>query len=148
MPDILHRIEVKASPNDAYNALIAREGLAAWWTTDTQGTFDEGGVIQFRFGTRGGFDMKVLELAPAKSVLWQVVDGPAEWIGTKVSFELTKNGDFTVILFKHMGWKEPVEFMHHCSTKWAIFLLSLKSLVETGKGAPHPDDVHITGTWD
>ena len=39
------------------------------------------------------------------------------------------------LLFKHEGWREPVEFMHHCSTKWAIFLMSLKSLVETGKGA-------------
>jgi len=148
MPDILHRIEVRSSPNDAYKALATREGLAGWWTTDTKGTFEEGGVIQFRFGTRGGFDMKVLELTPAKRVLWQVVEGPAEWIGTKVSFELMKNGEFTVILFKHMGWKEPVEFMHHCSTKWATFLLSLKSLVETGKGAPYPNDIHITGTWD
>ena len=47
-----------------------------------------GGVITFRFGERGGFDMKVLELEPGKRVLWQVVDGPAEWIGTKVSFDL------------------------------------------------------------
>ena len=46
-------------------------------------------------------------------------------------------------MFKHQGWKEPVEFMHHCSTKWAIYLMSLKSLVETGKGAPDPNDVKI-----
>ena len=39
-------------------------------------------------------------------------------------------------MFKHQGWKEPVEFMHHCSTKWGSFLMSLKSLVETGEGAP------------
>ena len=26
--------------------------------------------------------------------------------------------------------------MHHCSTKWATFLVSLKSLVETGTGSP------------
>lgn len=36
----------------------------------------------------GGFKMKVLELHPAKRVLWQVVDVPEEWIGTKVSWEL------------------------------------------------------------
>jgi hypothetical protein len=36
-----------------------------------------------------------------------------------------------------------VEFMHHCSTKWAVFLMSLKSLVETGKGSPDPHDVKI-----
>ena len=41
-------------------------------------------------------------------------------------------------------WKEAGEFMAHCSTKWAIFLMSLKSLVETGKGAPYPNDVQIS----
>jgi hypothetical protein len=65
--------------------------------------------------------MKVLELDPAKRVLWQVVDGPKEWIGTKVSFELRQEGGWTIVLFKHQGWKEPVEFMHHCSTKWGSF---------------------------
>ena len=33
--------------------------------------------------------------------------------------------------------------MHHCSTKWAIFLMSLKSLVETGTGAAFPNDTKI-----
>ena len=91
--------------------------------------------------------MKVLELDPAKRVLWQVVDGPQEWIGTKVSFDLRQDGDWTIVLFKQQGWKEPVEFMHHCSTKWAVFLLSLKSLLETGKGAPAPNDIKLD-SWE
>ena len=32
--------------------------------------------------------MKVLELQPEKRVLWQVVDGPGEWIGTRIGFDL------------------------------------------------------------
>jgi hypothetical protein len=76
-------------------------------------------------------------------VLWQVVAGPGEWIDTRLSFELKQEDDYCIVLFKHQDWKEPVEFMHHCSTKWAVFLMSLKSLVETGKGAPSPDDVKI-----
>ena len=52
--------------------------------------------------------------------------------------------DYTIVLFKHEGWREPVEFMHHCSTKWATFLMSLKSLLETGTGAPEPRDVKIS----
>jgi uncharacterized protein YndB with AHSA1/START domain len=147
MPDILHKVEIKSSPNEAYKALATREGLAGWWTTDTQGDTNVGGVIQFHFG-RSRMDMKVLEADPAKRVRWQVVAGPAEWIGTKLGFEL-KNGDgVTGVLFKHEGWKEPTELMHHCSTKWALFLMSMKSLVETGKGAPYPDDVHISGKGD
>jgi hypothetical protein len=51
--------------------------------------------------------MKILELHPAKRVLWQVVDGPEEWIGTKISWELKQDGDYTIVLFKHQGWKEP-----------------------------------------
>ena len=142
MVDILHKVGIKSSLDATYKALATREGLAGWWTNDTQGESKVGGVLRFRFGA-GGFDMKVLELDPAKRVLWQVVEGPAEWLGTKVSFDLRREGDYTIVLFKHQGWKEPVEFMHHCSTKWAVFLLSLKSLVETGKGAPDPCDVKV-----
>ena len=87
--------------------------------------------------------MSVLEAVPDKLVRWEVVDGPEEWVGTRISWDLRTEGDFTIVVFAHQGWREPVEFMHHCSTKWAVFLLSLKSLVETGKGAPYPDDLKI-----
>jgi uncharacterized protein YndB with AHSA1/START domain len=143
MPDILHRVGIKSpSPDAAYRALATREGLAAWWTSATHGQSTVGGTLQFRFPA-GGFDMKVVELQPAKRVQWQVVDGPAEWVGTRIGWDLRQEGDYTIVMFRHEGWKEPVEFMHHCSTKWGVFLLSLKALVETGKGAPSPDDVKI-----
>lgn len=147
MADILHRVGIKSSLDEVYKALTTRDGLAAWWTNDTQGEGEPGGTLRFRFSAGGaeigGFDMKVLELDPAKHVLWHVVDGPEEWIGTKISWDLKQEGEYSIVLFKHQDWKEPVEFMHHCSTKWAIFLMSLKSLLETGKGAPSPDDVKI-----
>lgn len=143
MVDILHRVGVISdSPDAVYQALTTRDGLAAWWTDDTQGESGVGDVLRFRFPA-GGFDMKVVALDPGRSVLWDVIDGPAEWIGTTVRFDLTQDGDYTIVLFTHQGWREPVEFMHHCSTKWAAFLMSLKSLVETGKGAPAPRDVKI-----
>jgi len=144
MPDILHKVGIKSSSLDAvYNALTTCEGLAGWWTTDTHGEPDKlGGLVQFRFG-RGGFDMRVAQLKPQTYVLWNVIDGPEEWIGTTIDWQLKQEDDYIVVLMKHMGWKEPVEFMHHCSTKWAIFMMSMKSLLETGKGAPNPHDVKI-----
>jgi hypothetical protein len=145
--DILHKVGIKSSSqNDVYKALTTIEGLSGWWTNDTKGDSKVGAVLRFRFHA-GGFDMKVLKLDPAKHVLWQVVEGPTEWIGTKISFDLKQEGDWTIVLFKHQGWKEPVEFMHHCSTKWAVFLLSLKSLLETGKGAPHPNEIKLD-SWE
>lgn len=148
MPDILHKVGIKASPAATYKALSALDGLAGWWTTDTTGESKPGGVLHFRFGDRGFIDMKVLDLAPGKRVLWEVTDGPGVWIGTRVSFDLIKDGDFTTVLFKHQGWKEAGEFMHHCTTKWGTFLMSLKSFVESGNGAPYPNDVHVSYNGD
>jgi uncharacterized protein YndB with AHSA1/START domain len=147
MVDILHRIGVTASPDDVYAALTTIDGLAGWWTQDTKGDGNTGGVIEFRFANApapGGFDMKVLEIQPAELVRWEVVTGPDEWVGTQIKFELTQEDGYTIVLFRHEGWKEPVEFMYHCSTKWATFLMSLKKLVETGAGEPAPNDVRIS----
>ena len=57
--------------------------------------------------------------------------------------DLRQDDDYTIVLFKHEGWREPVEFMHHCSTKWATYLMSLKDLLESGRGRPAPHDVHV-----
>jgi uncharacterized protein YndB with AHSA1/START domain len=145
MADILHRVGMRTpAPEKVYEALTTVDGLAGWWTDDTKGNPDVGGVLQFRFPPVGGFDMEVLETKPGEKVSWRVVDGPEEWIGTTIDWQLRQDGDWTIVLFQHRGWAEPVEFMHHCSTKWASYLLSLKSLVETGDGAPAPRDVQIS----
>ncbi|SCF72966.1 SRPBCC domain-containing protein [Streptomyces sp. Ncost-T10-10d] len=143
MADILQRIGVEqSSPEQVYDALTTLDGLSGWWTEKTSGETDVGGVIEFRFGP-GGVDMKVAELDPGRLVRWDVVE-PQEWIGTSVQWDLRQDGDYTIVLFKHEGWREPVEFMHHCSTKWAVFLMSLKQLLETGEGTPEPRDVKIS----
>jgi uncharacterized protein YndB with AHSA1/START domain len=148
MFDILHRVGIKASLADVYEALATPEGVAGWWTIDSTGDRKVGGTVVFRFTDHGreigGFDMKIIELVPGASVVWEVIAGPKEWMGTTIRFSLKREDDFTIVLFKHEGWREPVEFMSHCSTKWATFLMSLKSLGETGKGRPSPDDVKIS----
>ena len=147
MVDILHRVGITTPQDAVYRALTTTDGLAGWWTRDVRGDGDAGGVLQFRFEGApepGGFDMSVLEAKPSERVLWEVVAGPEEWIGTQVSWDLRTDGDYTIIMFAHRGWREPVDFMYHCSTKWATFLMSLKSFLETGTGAPAPDDERIS----
>ena len=145
--DILHEVGIRhASPEQVYEALTTIDGLAGWWASDTAGSAELGGVIDFHFGP-GDIQMKVVELVPAQRVLWEVVGGPEEWIGTTVGFDLSAEDDWTTLVFAHRRWREPVPFMHHCSTKWAVFLLSLKSLVETGTGAPDPLDVKVSN-WN
>jgi uncharacterized protein YndB with AHSA1/START domain len=149
MVDILHRISATAPLDEVFAAVATPDGVAGWWTADTTGTAGVGGELVVRFadpsGTLlGGFDLEVEEQDPAGRVRWLVTGGPEEWLGTRISFDLAVEDGVTVVLFRHEGWREPVEFMHHCSTKWAVFLLSLKKLVETGTGDPAPHDVRIS----
>jgi len=138
VPDILHRVGIAAPLARVFEALATIDGLQHWWVDETAGNPKLGGVINFGF-----CEMKVMEAKPDSSVQWRCTAGPDEWVGTEVFFRLAWKDDQTIVLFKHADWKEPVEFMHHCSTKWATFLLSLRDWLETGEGRPTPHDVKI-----
>jgi uncharacterized protein YndB with AHSA1/START domain len=148
MVDIIHRVGVRAPVAEVYAALATTEGVAGWWTSETVGASEVGGTIDVRFLTPEGLEigrmgMEVLELEPNKKVHWRFRDGPPEWIGTEVTFDLSQEGDQTIVLFGHRHWREAVEFTAHCSMKWATFLLSLRQLVETGVGSPSPRDLKV-----
>lgn len=148
MPDIIHRVGIKATIQQVYTTLSTIEGVAGWWTENTTGTSEVGETIIVRFHTLtgeeiGSMQIEVKALDANKKVQWHFKDGPKEWIGTDVTFELHEEDDYTIVLFAHTNWAEEVEFKAHCSMKWAIFMLSLKQLVETGKGKPSPHDIKI-----
>ena len=148
MVDIIHRIGIKSPAAQVYKALSTIEGLAHWWTEEVEGDEKVGGKIEFCFRSetgdiKGKMIMEVLELNPQKYVRWRCIDGPAEWIGTDIDFELSQQDDQIIIIFGHRNWREAIEFTAHCSMKWAVFLLSLREYVEKGKGKPSPHDLKI-----
>ena len=148
MPDIIHRIGIQSSASNVYKAIATIEGLRNWWTEEVEGEEQTGSSIEFTFRSEDGdvlgvMKMQVTELIDEKSIRWKCTEGPEEWIGTDITFDLVQHGDQIVILFGHRNWREPVEFMAHCSMKWAVFLLSLREYVETGEGKPSPNDLKI-----
>jgi len=148
MVNIKHRVGIKASPQKVYEALSTTEGISNWWTKDTTGESEIGKTIVVRFHTPdgnevGSMDFEVIDLKPETKVHWKFTSGPPEWIGTEVTFDLHQEDQYTIVLFSHNNWAEEVEFKSHCSMKWAIFMLSLKQLVENGEGKPSPNDVKI-----
>lgn len=148
MANIIHRIGIKAPAAKVYKALSTIDGLAHWWTEETTGDEKVGGKIEFTFRTetgdiKGQMVMEITELNKDRNVRWRCIDGPPEWIGTDLTFDLSEQDGQIIIIFRHRNWKEEIEFMAHCSTKWAVFLLSLHDYVETGKGKPSPHDLKI-----
>ena len=143
MTDINHRVGIKASPEKIFQTLTTNDGLTTWWTNDVSGAGGVGSTIEFRFNG-GGPDFVVTALIPNKTVRWQHSGNiPEPWMGTEISFQLETDENQTFVNFTHTNWKETTDFMAHCSTKWAVFLLSLKDALETGQGKPFPNDVQI-----
>ena len=149
MVDIIHRVGVKAPADKVYRAVSTVEGVGGWWTEETTGESKVGKSFTVVFrdhgadSEKGRMVIEVTKLEPGKAVQWRVKEGPPEWVGTDITFSLAQEGEYTILMFGHRNWREPVEFMAHCSTKWATFLLSLRELVERGRGQPAPDDLKI-----
>lgn len=148
MPDIIHRIGIRAPAARVLDAITTATGIAGWWTRDASdlGAGRRAVAVRFRRhdGTLlGGMEYDIAVESPDRRVRWRFTDGPPEWLGTDATFELTEDGDMTILVFGHRGWREPVEFMAHCSMKWAVFLLSLRDFAESGAGRPSPVDMKI-----
>jgi len=144
MADILHLVNIAAPPEKVFAALSEQSGLAGWWTENVKAEPKVGSVAKFRFGDKGGgSDMAITALQPHRLVRWRCVDhlSGEEWIGTEVLFELVAEPDRTVLRFSHLRWLEATDFLRACSVRWALYLVSLKNLVETGKGNPWPRDI-------
>lgn len=139
MKSICHRFVIKAPVGQVYDALTTQEGLAGWWTPDTQAAPEPGSVLRFAFGPTYFKEMEVTELRRPNLIRWRCLKGHEEWIGTTLSFDLQQTDKGTVVSFRHDGWKEYTPEYAGCSYDWAMFFRSLKFLCETGKGFPYPD---------
>lgn len=140
---IQHQVGIKASADAVYQTLTDPNQLAKWWTSDTRGKSEVGSELEFWFGN---FCQKfeVTALEPRELVKWKgAEEGMHDWVGTEISFRMRTEGEQTFVRFIHAKWANDTDFLAHCSTKWAVFLLSLKDLLETGKGRPAPGDLPI-----
>jgi uncharacterized protein YndB with AHSA1/START domain len=144
---INHQVGIKATPAEIYKALTETDKLAQWWTIDTRGSGTKvGDTLEFWFN-KASFcqHFTVKELEPGKRVVWKSPKGQGadQWEGTEVAFDLSTDEKQTFIQFRHSGWRKSTDFQGHCSMRWAVFLLSLKDVMERGKGRPIPYDLEV-----
>jgi uncharacterized protein YndB with AHSA1/START domain len=137
MPDILHRLTIDAPPERVDELIATADGVERWWTGRPAPRDGARLEVFFRDGDPAAA-FEVAEEAPGR-IVWRVVAGPADWIGTTVIFALAGREDGgTTLHFTHAGWAQGTGFMAGCSTNWCAYLASLKAGAETGAFAPFP----------
>jgi len=129
---------VDKSPEEAFNAI---NDVRSWWSDGVEYFDDE---FVYRYKDMHYSRQKLAEIIPGKKVVWLVTDSSLnflnkkdEWTGTKVIFDITKQGDKTRVLFTHEGLVPEVECYSACSKGWTHYVKgSLFELITTGKGQP------------
>jgi len=142
--EIWHEIHINAAPHEVYQAVAEASKIAKWWTTDTRGKSAVGKKLEFWFNGNLAAEMVVDNLKPNELVHWHVTDrSTSDWINTELEFKFFPKQDQTFLHLRHSKWREDARMFPECSMHWAIFLLSLKEFVETGRGRPHPYDMPV-----
>jgi len=136
MKNIRHHYTIEGSADRIYKAITEEEGLQNWWTAGTTAKPEVGFVNTFRFGEEFFNKMKVTNLEENKRVEWECVDGPEDWIGTNVWFDLEQRPDDVIVRFGHDNWKNDDDFFAMCNFHWARYMNSIKSYCESGTGNP------------
>ena len=136
---------VDKSPDEVFNAITnVREWWSGLYSEEIEGSSNKLND-EFTFRAEGGAHyskQKLIESIPDKKVVWLVTDSNLtflnkkdEWTGTKLSFEISKQGDKTGVSFTHLGLVPEIECYDSCSSAWSRYLEQfLSSLITTGKG--------------
>ena len=135
---------VTDSPQHVFDAI---NNVRGWWTGDIEGTTDKlGETFTYRYKDFHRSHHQITELVPGKKIVWETTDASlssfknkAEWIGTRVVFEIAKKGNQTEVRFTHVGLVPKFQCYGDCSGAWGFFVgESLRSLITTGHGKTPP----------
>ncbi len=137
MSAIVEERTLAATPESVFNALTQQDEIAHWWTDDLSAKPEVGSLAEFRFRQRAFVvQFEVVQLDAEEKVRWICRQGPPQWIGTSVTWQLTPVQNGTKLVFIHDGFAQVDEGYKQTHGNWEYFLNSLKSYLETGKGTP------------
>jgi len=138
MVEMKHQILIKGLPEKVYAAIATQAGLRGWWTADSTADEKAGGKAEFGFGKRATvFRMTIEKLDPGKHVAWICHGDDPEWKGTTLTWDLTRDGDGTILRFAHSNWQSASDYYAMCNSTWGELMYRLKHYVEGRNPGPH-----------
>ena len=144
--DFTTAFTVTQTPDEAFAAI---QDVRAWWGGDITGsTAALGDEFTYRYKDIHYSKQKLTELVPGHKIVWLVLDAnlsftedKREWNGTRLCFEVSRQGKKTEVRFTHQGLVRAHECFNACSNAWTFYINgSLRALIKTGKGQPNPDE--------
>jgi len=138
MPDIVHQLTIATDARAIRTAVTTEDGLAAFWTDQVRAEPTVGSKAWFGFGPNAEVQF-TFEVAAIDDdhIAWKCIDGPDEWVGTTVTWQLTPGDGGTTVRFEHKGWRSADGELGQCSFVWAQILHRLEGYVIEGTREPY-----------
>jgi hypothetical protein len=142
-PDFTTTILVDQTPKQVFNAI---NNVRGWWSEEIEGSTDRlNEVFSYRFRDIHACRIKLVEAEPEQKIIWLVLDNyfnfikdQSEWKGTKIIFEISRQGSQTKLHFTHQGLIPAYECFDICKNAWTRYIEeSLYNLITTGEGQPN-----------
>lgn len=141
--DFTTSILVKKAPAEIFTAI---NNVRSWWSGEIAGNTDKlNDVFDYHFEDIHTCKVKILEMVPDKKVVWLILENDfnftkdkTEWVNTKVVFDISSQGDQTLLTFTHVGLVPEYECYEACHQGWTHYIQhSLKKYITTGEGEPN-----------
>jgi hypothetical protein len=134
--NFVYTFKSEKSADAIYKLLL---DVRQWWS----GLYNEkingnSGKLNEEFDYRAGDGIhyskqKLIEAAPNSRIVWLVtaskltfLKDTSEWTGTRIRFDLSKEGSATVVTFTHEGLMPEIECYKQCSSGWMGYLKNLE----------------------
>jgi uncharacterized protein YndB with AHSA1/START domain len=89
MAAIVTERTIAAAPERVFNALTQQDEIARWWANEARVKPEVGSLGEFRFRPPAGvLQFEVAKLDQDKKVSWISRQGPPQWAGTSVTWQL------------------------------------------------------------
>ena len=142
--DYSSEFAVGQSADEVYARIV---DVRSWWRGDIAGRAERvGDVFRYRNGDLHDTRQRVSALVPGRKVAWHVeggtiafVDDRAEWDGTEIVFEITPQGDGSLVRITHYGLVPEKECFDACAGGWNYYFgQSLKAAITGAVVEPAP----------
>ena len=137
MPDITQDFPIAAPLERVFDAISTSAGLDTWWTERSAGQPRLGSIYQLGFGPGFDWRARVPRCEPGTVFEMELVSADADWLGTRVGFELTPIRTGTQVRFHHLGWPEVNEHYRTSCFCWAMYLRIMRRNLECGETVPY-----------
>ena len=131
-----------ATPKDAFDK-ISR--VSEWWGKRFEGESQQlNDVFTVSFNNGDRYTAKIAEMQPDHKIVWDIIDAyqvwvkePAEWVGTKITWEVIPQADSVEVKMTHTCLGPELECFNQCTKGWNYLTYeSLSQFMNKGEGRP------------